>query len=82
MIKYSLKIVLIFCLFGMHSCEKIDFTITNVNLSPITSVEHIEQKVSALLNQMTLEEKIGQMNQYNGFWDLTGPAPSSGNAAK
>ena len=82
MIKYSLKIVLIFCLFGMHSCEKIDFTTTNVNLSPITSVEHIEQKVSALLKQMTLEEKIGQMNQYNGFWDLTGPAPSSGNAAK
>ena len=82
MIKYSLKIVLIFCLFGMHSCEKIDSTTTNVNLSPITSVEHIEQKVSALLNQMTLEEKIGQMNQYNGFWDLTGPAPSSGNAAK
>ena len=82
MIKYSLKIVLIFCLFGMHSCEKIDSTTTNVNLSPITSVEHIEQKVSALLKQMTLEEKIGQMNQYNGFWDLTGPAPSSGNAAK
>ena len=82
MIKYSLKIVLISCLFGMHSCEKIDSTTTNVNLSPITSVEHIEQKVSALLKQMTLEEKIGQMNQYNGFWDLTGPAPSSGNAAK
>jgi len=82
MIKYSLKIVLIFCLFGMHSCEKIDSTTTNVNLSPITSVEHIEQKVSTLLKQMTLEEKIGQMNQYNGFWDLTGPAPSSGNAAK
>jgi len=82
MIKYNLKIVLIFCLFGMHSCEIIDSTTTNVNLSPITSVEHVEQKVSALLKQMTLEEKIGQMNQYNGFWDLTGPAPSSGNAAK
>ena len=63
-------------------CEIIDSTTTNVNLSPITSVEHVEQKVSALLKQMTLEEKIGQMNQYNGFWDLTGPAPSSGNAAK
>jgi beta-glucosidase len=48
----------------------------------LTSVEHIEQKVDALLKQMTLEEKIGQMNQYSGFWDLTGPAPSSGNAAK
>jgi beta-glucosidase len=22
---------------------------------------------------MTLEEKVGQLNQYNGFWDITGP---------
>ena len=29
---------------------------------------------------MTLEEKVGQMNQYNGFWDATGPAPANGNA--
>ena len=42
----------------------------------------IDQKVATLLKQMTLEEKIGQMNQYSGFWDLTGPAPSSGDAAK
>jgi len=26
--------------------------------------------------KMTLEEKIGQMNQYNGFWDATGPTPN------
>ena len=31
---------------------------------------------------MTLEEKIGQMNQYNGFWDFTGPAPKGGHAEK
>ena len=31
---------------------------------------------------MTLEEKVGQMNQYNGFWDVTGPSPKDGNAAK
>ena len=42
----------------------------------------IDQKVATLLKQMTLEEKIGQMNQYNGFWDITGPVPSSGDAAK
>jgi beta-glucosidase len=36
--------------------------------------------VDSLLNLMTLEEKVGQMNQYNGFWNLTGPAPSEGNA--
>lgn len=42
----------------------------------------IEKKVSDLLSKMTLEEKIGQMNQYNGFWDVTGPTPSAGDAAK
>lgn len=26
---------------------------------------------------MTLEEKIGQMNLYNGFWEVTGPVPAS-----
>lgn len=40
----------------------------------------IEAKVDALLQKMTLEEKIGQMNQYNGFWNITGPAPKEGNA--
>ena len=34
----------------------------------------------SLLLTMTLEEKIGQMNQYNGFWDVTGPVPSEGDA--
>ena len=29
---------------------------------------------------MTLKEKIGQMNQYNGFWNVTGPTPKEGNA--
>ncbi len=31
---------------------------------------------------MTLEEKIGQMNQYTGFFDVTGPAPADGEAKK
>ncbi|AUC76935.1 beta-glucosidase BglX [Olleya sp. Bg11-27] len=42
----------------------------------------IEDKVSVLLSKMTLEEKIGQMNQYNGFWDVTGPVPENGDQAK
>lgn len=42
----------------------------------------IDQKVEALLKQMTLEEKVGQMNQYNGFWNVTGPVPKGGDAAK
>ncbi|WP_243414892.1 beta-glucosidase BglX [Flagellimonas aquimarina] len=40
----------------------------------------IEKNIDSLLQQMTLEEKVGQMNQYNGFWDVTGPAPKGGNA--
>ena len=40
----------------------------------------IEQRIDLLLKQMTLEEKVGQMNQYNGFWDVTGPAPKGGSA--
>ncbi len=41
----------------------------------------ISQKVDSLLSLMTLEEKVGQMNQYSGFWDVTGPVPKVGNAA-
>ncbi|MBR8536971.1 beta-glucosidase BglX [Carboxylicivirga sediminis] len=40
----------------------------------------IDKQVEDLLAQMTLEEKVGQMNQYNGFYDVTGPAPSEGDA--
>ena len=29
----------------------------------------IEKKIDSLMSKMTLEEKVGQMNQYNGFWD-------------
>ena len=38
----------------------------------------IAQRVDSVLKLMTLEEKVGQMNQYNGFYDVTGPAPSEG----
>ena len=42
----------------------------------------LDEKVDSLLSKMTLDEKIGQMNQYNGFWDVTGPVPNEGNAKK
>ncbi|MFM6926066.1 MAG: glycoside hydrolase family 3 N-terminal domain-containing protein, partial [Ferruginibacter sp.] len=42
----------------------------------------IDAKVNALLKRMTLEEKVGQMNQYNGFWEVTGPVPKDGDAKK
>lgn len=42
----------------------------------------IDEKVEILLKKMTLDEKVGQLNQYNGFWDVTGPTPKEGLAAK
>ncbi|WP_166966160.1 beta-glucosidase BglX [Yeosuana marina] len=46
-----------------------------------SSKKSVDKKVDSLLSIMTLEEKIGQMNQYSGFYDVTGPAPSAGDAA-
>jgi beta-glucosidase len=40
----------------------------------------IDTRVDSVLKLMTLQEKVGQMNQYNGFWEITGPAPKEGNA--
>ncbi len=45
-----------------------------------TKTEAINEKVDSLLSKMTIEEKVGQMNQYNGFWDVTGPSPKDGSA--
>lgn len=44
----------------------------------IASAQSIAHKVDSVLHLMTLEEKIGQMNQYNGDWDATGPITKDG----
>jgi beta-glucosidase len=38
----------------------------------------IAQKADSVMRLMTLEEKVGQMNQYNGDWDATGPITKDG----
>jgi len=38
----------------------------------------ISQRVDSVLKLMTLDEKIGQMNQYNGDWEATGPITKDG----
>src|SRR5579863_2034084 len=43
-----------------------------------TQNKTIPQKVDSVLHLMTLEEKVGQMNQYNGDWDATGPITKDG----
>lgn len=50
-------------------------------IKKIKSKTIIEFKVDSLVSIMTLDEKIGQLNQYNGFWNITGPVPKDGLAA-
>ena len=42
----------------------------------------IAQKVDSVLNLMTLDEKVGQLNQYNDDWTATGPMTIDTNKAR
>jgi len=42
-------------------------------LSAFSQTQTIDQSVEELLQKMTLEEKIGQLNQYSSDWNQTGP---------
>lgn len=44
-----------------------------ISIFAFSQPKTIDQKVDALLKQMTLEEKIGQLNQYNDDLKATGP---------
>lgn len=55
-------------------------TITAQKKPHLDKTKPTEERIDLLMKQMTLEEKVGQMNQYNGFWEVTGPAPKGGNA--
>lgn len=73
LLKYGIVLVTLFIL----SCT---------TSKPIITSEYksnpLDSKVDSILKLMTLEEKVGQLNQYNGFWDITGPTPKDGQAAK
>jgi len=58
-----IKPFILFCLIGILSSTNI------ASAQKLT----VKQKVDALLKRMTLAEKIGQLNQYNGDWEATGP---------
>lgn len=50
------------------------------NINMTNSV--IDKKVADLMAKMTLEEKAGQLTQYSGFGELTGPGAKDDNNAK
>ena len=70
----SVKILLLFILSYNCFCQ--------ISKKPLKKILSIDQKVDSVLKLMTLDEKIGQLNQYNGFWEITGPVPKEGQAAK
>ena len=59
-----LQIILLSTLIFNYSCNQ--------------SLSEKEIFISDLMSKMTIDEKVGQMNQYNGFWDATGPLPKKG----
>jgi beta-glucosidase len=63
--KYALLTCFLFIGLAIGSCQALDKD---------------TQFVEDLLSKMNLEEKIGQMNMYNGFFDVTGPSPKTGEA--
>jgi len=68
-IRFCLLTILVI---SLVSCHK--------NVSVLPDQKQASSHIEELINKMTLEEKIGQMTQYNGFWDATGPAPQEGDS--
>ena len=44
----------------------------------VTAEAELARRVEELLAQMTLAEKVGQLNQYSNTFDVTGPPPEAG----
>lgn len=63
--KYHLPLLIV--VFLVISCNPKDPS------SPRSQNDRIAQKVDSLLSIMTLQEKVGQLNMYNGFGEFTGP---------
>ncbi|HEX6192270.1 MAG TPA: glycoside hydrolase family 3 N-terminal domain-containing protein [Chitinophagaceae bacterium] len=54
------------------------FAVCMATTAALAQRKTIDQKVDSVLKLMTLEEKIGQLNQYNGDWAATGPITPDG----
>lgn len=47
------------------------------NQNETVSDTNLEKRISELMSKMTLDEKIGQLNQFTSRWEMTGPAPEN-----
>ena len=64
----------------MKITSRLFFIIATVIMAPTcyAQTKTIDEKVDSVLKLMTLDEKVGQMNQYNGDWAATGPITNDG----
>lgn len=67
--EFCLSIVLI-----MVSCSPVPLRQTIQDTRPASSELQLDEQVNALLKQMTLQEKIGQLTLYTSDLDTTGPS--------
>ena len=51
------------------------FLLLALPLAAVAQRQPVAARVDSVLSLMTLEELVGQTNQYNGFWNATGPMP-------
>lgn len=68
MFKYLFGALLL--LGALSACQSSDASSRDSQLDPV-----VEKRIDSLLRLMTLEEKIGQMNQYKGTRDFASPNP-------
>ena len=68
MIKLHTFFSFLFFLIGVSLCN-----------TALAQKKTIDQKVDSVLKLMTLDEKVGQLNQYSGNWAHTGPITEDGN---
>lgn len=82
MISFPKNITILFLFLTFIGSDKNDKSTQNDNnlINKTPNNVSFERKIDSLLSIMTIKEKVGQMNQYNGFWDATGPVPKNGNA--
>ena len=52
------------------------FLLLALPLAAVAQRQPVAARVDSVLALMTLEEMVGQTNQYNGFWNATGPMPA------
>jgi len=82
--RMKLGLLTLFCgvIFCLTNCNK-QVTTATAALPSSTEIQPgtIESNdfIESLIAKMTVEEKVGQMTQYTGFFDPTGPVPKDGN---